>query len=185
MVLVLRSNPGTTNGAHARGAERLLRCRRYEQGCAARRSGVPRHRLRRSTGLRRKVRRRALHPRSECVWREAEKSCKPFLRASSPPCQAFSTGRKGEPSQPALIDSRDAWAARAPWNVMVDGECARCGARDEPELDGAAWRVVRSARGPRAEVRDELSGACGCGSEAWRGSARTHLSRRAETVAEA
>jgi hypothetical protein len=41
--------------------------------------------------------------RDECVWREAEARCRPFLRASSPPCQPFSTGRKGEPSQPALI----------------------------------------------------------------------------------
>ena len=41
--------------------------------------------------------------RDEGVWRDAEKRCRPFLRASSPPCQAFSTGRKGEPSQPALI----------------------------------------------------------------------------------
>ena len=41
--------------------------------------------------------------RDECVWRAAETRCRPFLRASSPPCQAFSTGRKGEPSQPALI----------------------------------------------------------------------------------
>ena len=41
--------------------------------------------------------------RDECVWRAAEARCRPFLRAASPPCQPFSTGRKGEPSQPALI----------------------------------------------------------------------------------
>ena len=41
--------------------------------------------------------------RDECTWREAETRCRPFLRAASPPCQVFSTGRKGEPSQPALI----------------------------------------------------------------------------------
>jgi hypothetical protein len=41
--------------------------------------------------------------RDECVWRAAETRCRPFLCASSPPCQPFSTGRKGEPSQPALI----------------------------------------------------------------------------------
>ena len=41
--------------------------------------------------------------RDECSWRDAEARCRPFLRAASPPCQPFSTGRKGEPSQPALI----------------------------------------------------------------------------------
>ena len=41
--------------------------------------------------------------RDERVWSAAEKLCRPFLRASSPPCQPFSTGRLGEPTQPALI----------------------------------------------------------------------------------
>ena len=36
--------------------------------------------------------------RDERVWLEAEKMCRPFLRAASPPCQPFSTGRLGEPS---------------------------------------------------------------------------------------
>ena len=41
--------------------------------------------------------------RDEVIWRAAEKRCNPFLRATSPPCQYFSTGRKGEPTQPPLI----------------------------------------------------------------------------------
>ena len=41
--------------------------------------------------------------REESVWKRASKLARAFLWTASPPCQPYSTGRLGEPSQPALI----------------------------------------------------------------------------------
>ena len=85
----------------------------------------------------------------------------------------------------AGFDCGDAGPTRAPRSALVDGERAGRRARDECDLDGFAGRVVRTARRPRAAIRDEFSGARGRGADAWRGAACTYLPRRASAVAEA
>ena len=42
---------------------------------------------------------------TESAWRNAAGNHRPFLRAASPPCAWYSTGRLGEASQPALIST--------------------------------------------------------------------------------